>query len=45
MTLRLLGHIELLANRSNGGVDHADIHRPTDRLHVARTLCGCAAEL
>src|SRR3989442_9568874 len=37
MTLRLLGHIELPANRSKGGFDHADIHAPTDRLYVAHT--------
>src|SRR3954447_1179043 len=37
MTLRLLGHIELPANRSEGGFDHADIHPPTDRLYVAHT--------
>ena len=37
MTLRLLGHIELPANRSKGGFDHADIHSPTDRLYVAHT--------
>src|SRR6266581_2199861 len=37
MTLRLLGHIELPAHRSNGGFDHADIHLPTDRLYVAHT--------
>lgn len=37
MTLRLLGHIELPANRSDGGFDHADVHPPTDRLYVAHT--------
>ena len=37
MALRLLGHIELPENRSKGGVDHADIHTPTDRLYVAHT--------
>jgi DNA-binding beta-propeller fold protein YncE len=37
MTLRLLGHVELPAHRSNGGFDHADIHSPTDRLYVAHT--------
>lgn len=37
MALRLLGHIELPANRSSGGFDHADIHPPTDRLYVAHT--------
>jgi DNA-binding beta-propeller fold protein YncE len=37
MALRLLGHIELPANRSEGGFDHADIHPPTDRLYVAHT--------
>src|SRR5258707_10083931 len=37
MALRLLGHIELPAHRSNGGFDHADIHAPTDRLYVAHT--------
>ena len=37
MTLRLLGHIELPANRSQGGFDHADMHPPTDRLYVAHT--------
>jgi hypothetical protein len=37
MTLRLLGHIELPAHRSNGGFDHADIHPPTDRIYVAHT--------
>ncbi|HEY6601759.1 MAG TPA: YncE family protein [Xanthobacteraceae bacterium] len=35
--LRLLGHIELPANRAKGGFDHADIHLPTDRLYVAHT--------
>ena len=37
MVLRLLGHIELPANRAKGGFDHADIHHPTDRLYVAHT--------
>jgi DNA-binding beta-propeller fold protein YncE len=37
MALRLLGHIELPANRCSGGFDHADIHAPTDRLYVAHT--------
>jgi DNA-binding beta-propeller fold protein YncE len=37
MALRLLGHVELPANRSRGGFDHADIHPPTDRLYVAHT--------
>ena len=37
MALRLLGHIELPANRASGGFDHADIHSPTDRLYVAHT--------
>jgi DNA-binding beta-propeller fold protein YncE len=37
MALRLLGHIELPAHRSNGGFDHADVHPPTDRLYVAHT--------
>src|SRR5438093_2061772 len=37
MALRLLGHIELPAHRSNGGFDHADIHPPTDRIYVAHT--------
>jgi len=37
MALRLLGHIELPANRAKGGFDHADIHLPTDRLYVAHT--------
>jgi hypothetical protein len=37
MALRLLGHIELPPNRSNGGFDHADIHEGTDRLYVAHT--------
>src|SRR5258706_9465087 len=37
MALRLLGHIDLPAHRSNGGFDHADIHPPTDRLYVAHT--------
>lgn len=37
MTLRLLGHIQLPANRGNGGFDHADIHAATDRLYVAHT--------
>ena len=37
MTLRLAGHIELPAHRSNGGFDHADIHSATDRLYVAHT--------
>src|SRR5947209_14254635 len=37
MALRLLGHIELPAHRSNGGFDHADIHSPTDRIYVAHT--------
>ena len=37
MTLRLLSHIELPPNRSNGGFDHADVHQGTDRLYVAHT--------
>ena len=37
MTLRVLGHIDLPANRSSGGFDHADIHAPTNRLYVAHT--------
>src|SRR5919204_6837838 len=37
MVLRLLGHIELPANRAKGGFDHADIHLPTERLYVAHT--------
>ncbi len=37
MTLRLHGHVELPANRSSGGFDHADVHPPTDRLYVAHT--------
>ena len=37
MVLRLLGHIQLPANRAKGGFDHADIHLPTDRLYVAHT--------
>ena len=32
MALRLLGHIELPANRGKGGFDHADVHLPGDRL-------------
>jgi DNA-binding beta-propeller fold protein YncE len=37
MALRLLGHIQLPAHRSEGGFDHADIHLPTDRIYVAHT--------
>jgi DNA-binding beta-propeller fold protein YncE len=37
MTLRLLGHIEVPPNRSQGGFDHADVHQGTDRLYVAHT--------
>jgi DNA-binding beta-propeller fold protein YncE len=37
MALRLLGHVELPANRSDGGFDHADVHALTDRLYVAHT--------
>ena len=37
MALRLLGHIELPANRAEGGFDHADVHLLTDRLYVAHT--------
>ena len=37
MSLRLLSHIELPPNRSNGGFDHADVHQGTDRLYVAHT--------
>src|SRR6516164_372744 len=37
MALRLLSHIELPPNRSNGGFDHADVHQGTDRLYVAHT--------
>src|SRR6266704_5236561 len=37
MALRLVGHINLPANRASGGFDHADIHAPTDRLYVAHT--------
>ena len=44
MALRLLGHVELPANRSKGGFDHADIHLPTDRLYVAHT-CNDAIDV
>ena len=44
MVLRLLGHIELPANRAKGGFDHADIHLPTDRLYVAHT-CNDAVDV
>ena len=37
MALRLLSHIELPSNRSEGGFDHADVHQGTDRLYVAHT--------
>jgi DNA-binding beta-propeller fold protein YncE len=37
MALRLLSHIELPPNRSDGGFDHADVHQGTDRLYVAHT--------
>jgi DNA-binding beta-propeller fold protein YncE len=37
MALRLLGHIELPAHRSDGGFDHADVHSSTDRIYVAHT--------
>jgi DNA-binding beta-propeller fold protein YncE len=37
MALRLLGHVELPPNRSNGGFDHADVHQGTDRLYIAHT--------
>ena len=37
MSLRLLSHIELPPNRSNGGFDHADAHQGADRLYVAHT--------
>ncbi len=37
MALGLLGHIDLPANRSSGGFDHADVHSPSDRLYVAHT--------
>ena len=37
MRLRLLSHIELPPNRSEGGFDHADVHQATDRLYVAHT--------
>lgn len=37
MALRLLGHVELPANKSKGGFDHADIHAPTNRHYVAHT--------
>src|SRR6516162_9306952 len=37
MALRLLSHIELPPNRSNGGFDHADVHQGSDRLYVAHT--------
>jgi len=37
MTLRLVGHVELPANRAQGGFDHADVHSPTNRLYVAHT--------
>ncbi len=37
MALRLLGYVELPANQSSGGFDHADVHPPTDRLYVAHT--------
>jgi len=37
MSLRLIKHIDLPANRSTGGFDHADVHGPTGRLYVAHT--------
>jgi DNA-binding beta-propeller fold protein YncE len=37
MALRLLGHVELPANKSKEGFDHADIHAATNRLYVAHT--------
>jgi YVTN family beta-propeller protein len=37
MALRLLAHIELPPNQSNGGFDHADVHQGSDRLYVAHT--------
>jgi DNA-binding beta-propeller fold protein YncE len=37
MALRLHGHVELPANKSKGGFDHADIHAATNRLYVAHT--------
>jgi DNA-binding beta-propeller fold protein YncE len=37
MALRLLSHIELPPNRSEGGFEHADVHQGTDRLYVAHT--------
>jgi DNA-binding beta-propeller fold protein YncE len=37
MVLRLVCHIELPPNRSQGGFDHADVHQGTDRLYVAHT--------
>jgi DNA-binding beta-propeller fold protein YncE len=37
MALHLLGHVDLPANRSKGGFDHADVHQGTDRLYIAHT--------
>ena len=37
MAFRLLGYVELPANRAKSGFDHADVHSPTDRLYVAHT--------
>lgn len=44
MALRLLDHIELPPNRSEGGFDHADVHQGTDRLYVAHT-CNDAVDV
>ena len=37
MSLRLLGHIELPANRKPGGFDHAALNCASGRLYVAHT--------
>src|SRR6476646_8565799 len=37
MALHLLGHVDLPANKSKGGFDHADIHVQTNRAYVAHT--------
>ncbi len=37
MTLRLAGHVELPPNRTEGGLDHADLHRRSGTAFIAHT--------
>jgi DNA-binding beta-propeller fold protein YncE len=37
MPLRLIGHVELPANKGSGGFDHAAVHAASGHVHVAHT--------